>query len=179
MSYANSLGDASCSCRLFGGAASIVLNADTLKLSFTNVTRAAYKVVFGTIGRGWEFLASEFPENGVAWFSLHSSQDVAASDDAAVGAYLEQFAHEGAAAIAEQEPGLRYRPSIRVTLKEQDRHWQLQRLVEESASLANGLFVTTSIYMPESELKAFGDLEQAVARLHDMADRTVGLHRGD
>ena len=179
MSYANSLGDASCTCRLFGGAASIVLNADTLKLSFTNVTRAAYKVVFEAIRRGWEFLASEFPENGVAWFSLHSSQDVAASDDAAVDIYLGQFTHEGAAAIAEQEPGIRYRPSIRVTLKKQDRHWQLHRIVEESASLANGLFVTTSIYMPESELEAFGGLEQAVARLHDMADRAVGLHRGD
>ena len=62
MSYGNSLGDASCTCRLFGGAASIVLNADTLKLSFENVTRAAYKVVFQAIRRGWEFLASEFPK---------------------------------------------------------------------------------------------------------------------
>lgn len=179
MSCGNSLGDASCTCRLFGGAASIVLDADTLKLSFVNVTRAAYEVVFEAIRRGWEFLASEFPENGVAWFSLHSSQDVAASDDAAVDTYLGQFAHEGAVAIAEQEAGIRYRPSIRVTLEEHDRHWQLHRSVEESTSLANGLFVTTSIYMPESELEALGGLEQAVARLHKMADRAVGLHRGD
>ena len=179
MSYGNSLGDASCTCRLFGGAASIVLNADTLKLSFENVTRAAYKVVFQAIRRGWEFLASEFPENGVAWFSLHSSQDVAASDAAAVDTYLAQFAHEGAVAVAQQEAGLRYRPSIRVTLKEHDRHWQLHRSVEESTSLANGLFVTTTIYMPGSELEALGGLEQAVARLHEVADRAVGLHRGD
>ena len=138
MSDANSLGDASCTCRLFGGAASIVLSADTLKLSFANVTRPAYEVVFKAIRRGWDFLASEFPENGVAWFSLHSSQDVAASDDAAVDTYLRQFAHEGAIAITEQEPGIRYRPSIRVTFKEHDRHWQLHRSVEESPSLRRG-----------------------------------------
>lgn len=178
-SYANSLGDASCTCRLFGGAGSIVLNADTLNLSFANVTRPAYEVVFEAIRRGWEFLASEFPDNGVAWFSLHSSQDVATSDDAAVDTYLGQFAHEGAVAVTEQEPGIRYRPSIRVTFKEHDRRWQLHRSVEESTSLAKGLFVTTSIYMPESELEAFGGLEQAVARLHAMADQAVGLHRRD
>ncbi len=33
--------------------------------------------------------------------------------------------------------------------------------------------------MPESELEALGGFEQAVARLHEMADRAVGLHRGD
>ena len=179
MSYGNSLGDASCTCRLFGGAASVVLNADTLKLSFSNVTRPAYEVVFEVVRRGWEFVTAEFPENGVAWFSLHSSQHVAASDDAAVDTYLGQFAHEGALSIAEQEEGIRYRPSIRVTLKEHDRHWQLHRSVEESTSLANGLFVTTSIYMPEPELEALGGFEQAVDRLHEMADRAVGLHRGD
>ena len=179
MRYGNSLGDASCTCRLFGGAASVVLNADTLKLSFANVTRPANKVVFETIRRTWEFLASEFRENGVAWFSLHSSQDVKPSDDAAVDTYLGQFAHEGAVATAEREVGIQYRPSIRVTFKEHDRHWQLHRSVEESTSLANGLFVTTSIYMPEFELKAFGGLEQGVARLREMADRAVGLHRGE
>ncbi len=179
MSYGNSLGDASCTCRLFGGAASVVLNADTLKLSFANVTRPAYEVIFEAVRRGWEFVTAEFPENGVAWFSLHSSQDVTASDDAAVDTYLGQFAHEGALAVAEQEAGIRYRPSIRVTFKEHDRHWQLHRSVEESTSLENGLFVTTSIYVPESELEALGGLEQAVARLHEMADRAIGLHRGD
>ena len=66
-----------------------------------------------------------------------------------------------------------------MTLKEHDRHWQLHRSVEESTSLANGLFVTTTIYMPGSELEALGGLEQAVARLHEVADRAVGLHRGD
>ena len=177
MNYASSLGDAACACRLFKGAGNIVLNADTLKLSFADVLRPAYEVVFKTIRHGWEFVASEFPENGIDWFALHSSQDVAATDDAAVDAYLEQFAHEGAAGIAEQEPRITYRPSIRVTFKEPDRHWQLHRSVEESSSLANGLFVTTTIYMPESELEAFGGLEEAVARLHDMADRAVGLRR--
>ncbi|MCY4029883.1 MAG: hypothetical protein OXH75_26650 [Acidobacteria bacterium] len=179
VSYANSLGDASCTCRLFGGAASIVLNADSLKLSFANVTPRAYEVVFAAIQRSWEFLASDFPEHGIAWFSLHSSQDVAASDDAAVDTYLEQFAHDGAVAVAEQEAGIRYRPSIRVTFKEHDRHWQLHRSVEESTTLAKGLFVTTSIYMPESELEAFGGLQEAVARLHAIADSAVGLLRGD
>ena len=178
MSYANSLGDAACTCRLFGGAANIVLTADTLKFSFRNVTRDAYKVVFEAIRRVWEFLASEFPENGVAWFSLHSTHDVAASDDASVDTYLAQFAHERAVAVAEQEPAVGYRPSIRVTLKAQDAHWQLHRSVEESTSVANRLFVTTSIFMLESDLEAFGGLEQAVSRFHDMADRAVGLDRG-
>ena len=177
MSYANSLRDASCTCRLFGGAGSISLNADTLNLSFANVKRPAYEVVFETIRRGWEFLTSELPENGVSWFSLHSSQDVTASDDAAVDTYLGQFAHEGAVAITKHEPGIRYRPSIRVTFKEHDQHWQLQRSVEESATLGKRLFVTTNIYMPESQLEGFGGLEQAVARLHAMADRAVGLQR--
>ena len=85
MNYASSLGDAACACRLFKGAGNIVLNADTLKLSFADVLRPAYEVVFKTIRHGWEFVASEFPENGIDWFALHSSQDVAATDDAAVG----------------------------------------------------------------------------------------------
>ena len=179
VSYTNSLGDASCTCRLFEGAASIVLHADTLKFSFANVTRDAYQVVFEVIRRGWEFLAAEFPENGIAWFSLNSSQDVAAPDDAPVDTYLSQFAHEGAVAIAALEPGIKYQPSIRVTLTERERHWQLHRSVEESTSLDNGLFVTTTIFMPESEIEAFGGLDQVVARLHEMADRAVGLDRGD
>ena len=177
MNYASSLGDAACACRLFKGAGNIVLNADTLKLSFTDVWRPAHEVVFKTIRHGWEFLASEFPENGINWFALHSSQHVPAADDAAVEAYLAQFAHEGAAGIAEQEPGITYWPSMRVTFKDPDRDWELHRSVEESSSLANGLFVTTTIYMPESELEPFGGLEEAVRRLHDIADRAVGLRR--
>ena len=188
VNHANSLGDASCTCRLFGGVASVVLHADTLKLSFANVTRDAYGVVFEAIRQCSEFLATEFPENGVAWLSLHSSQDVAASDGAPVDTYLSQFAHEGAVAqpqnrnresAAEQEPGIMYRPSICVTLTEQGRHWELRRSVEQSASTAGGLFVTTSVFIPESEVEAFGGLEQVVARLYGMADRAVGLHRGD
>ena len=72
-----------------------------------------------------------------------------------------------------------YRPSICVTLTEQGRHWELRRSVEQSASTAGGLFVTTSVFIPESEVEAFGGLEQVVARLYGMADRAVGLHRGD
>ena len=179
MTYGNSLGDASCGCRLFEGSGNIVLNADTLKLSFANVTRDAYKVVFETIRRAREFLASEFPENRVLWFSLHSSQNVAVSDNAAIDTYLKQFAHEGAVEIVQREARIRYRPSIRVTLEGHDQHWQLHRAVEESRSPGNGLFVTTSIYIPETELTAFSGFEEGIAHLHELADRAVGLQRRD
>ena len=175
--HTNSLGDASCSCRLFAGSASIVLNADTLKLNFTNVTQPAYEVIFKTVRRGWEFLTTEFPENGVSWFSIHSSQDVLPADDTTVDIYLEQFAHKDALAIAQKDARIVYRPSIRVTLKEHDGGWQLHRSVEESTSRANGLFVTTSMYIDNEVVETFGDFEQPVAQLHEIADQAVGLNR--
>ena len=177
MSYTGGLGDASCTCRLYGGAASITLHADMLKLSFTNVVPSVYETVFKVIRLGMEFLASEFSENGVAWLSLNTSQDVRASDDE-IDAYLKQFEYEGAVAVAEQEHGATYHPSVRVTLKHLERRWLLHRLVEETTPHDGGLHVSTSYYVPESELEAFGGLEQTVARLREMADRAVGLNRG-
>ncbi len=178
LNHANSLGDVSCSCRLFRGAASIVLKADTLRLNFENVPSTAYGVVFKTIREGWEWLMSEFPDTGVAWSSLQSNQNVIAPDNAVVDRYLDQFSCDSAMAIAEKEPGIRYRPSIRVTLKDQDGHWELHRSVEELRTVPNGLFITTSLYLPETDFQSLTGWE-AVARLYDMADRAVGLDRGD
>lgn len=176
MSYTGVLGDASCTCRLYDGAASITLSADMLKLSFKNVPPAARETVFKVIHIGLEFLASEFSENEVAWLSLNTSQDVRASGDE-IKAYLKQFEYEGAVAVAEQEQGTTYLPSVRVTLKF-DGRWLLHRLVEETMPNADGLFISTSYYVPDSGLEAFDGLEQTIARLCEMADRAVGLNRG-
>ena len=164
MSYTGVLGNASCTCKLFGGAASIVLSADMLKLSFTNVPPAAYETVFEVISRGRDFLKAEFPENRLAWFALNTSQDVRASG-AEIDAYLEQFTHQGAVAVTKQEPEVTYRPSVRVTLKRRDPSWHLHRLVEEGMSNAgDALFITTSLYVSEiAGFDAHGGLERTVA----------------
>ena len=173
----DSLGGVSCTCRIFGGAASITLVADALKLSFANVGRSAYPTVFDTIRRSWDLMASDFGGHELAWLSLHSRQDMKAADSESIDTYLDRFAPQDTIGAMKHEPEISCQPSASITLSERKRFWKLHRSVEKSASSSDKLFVTTSIFMPATEITAFGSLEKLVERLHDIADRAVGLRR--
>ena len=174
-----SLGGVSCICRIFGGAASITLAADALKLSFANVRPDAYPVVFDTIRRSSDLMHSDFADHELAWFSLYSTQDMVVASANSIDAYLHRFAQRETIAALENEPGITYQPSPRITLAERGRFWKLHRSVEKSTLSSDKLFVTTSIFMPITEITTFGSLEKLVQKLYAIADRAVGLRRED
>lgn len=168
------LQDLRCKCQLFGGACSLVLAPEALQLEFENVTTRVQPVVLETIRRASEWFVGALGDHGRDWSSFHTLTHMEALDADAVDAYLGQFLPAEADELAETEPRVKYLPSSRTVLSGEQEGWLLQRVVEKSGLIENGVFVDTRIEIQSSDL-GIDDLMQLLARIRRLADRAVGL----
>ena len=169
-------GDVRCECQLFGGACSIVLTTDILQLRFVNVDREAYPTITETIRRSLEWLSSDFVDHGRDWSSFSITKHMHVVDDSTIDSYLDQFMTEEVDAVVKSEPKVKYLPSARIVLSDENGGWVLRRSVEKSEWIDNGVFVDTQIHIRSPFFTTFGVQEQQLlARLNGLADRAVGL----
>ena len=174
-----SLEDLRCKCQLFGGACSIELAPDVLRLSFANVKPANRPVVLNTIRICSEWLSSALGDRGRDWFEFNTAAHLQALDDGAADAYLDQFMTEETAGIAKSAPNVRYIPSMRMGLSGENGGWLLRRTVEKSEAIENGIFVDTMVHIASPDPASFEAHEQLLDRAGSLADRFVGLECED
>lgn len=174
-----SLDDLRCRCQLFGGACSIVLASDALRLGFTNVRRRNQPEVVETVRRALDWLATALEENGRDWMSFNTSAHMQAPDGAAVDAYLGQFVHGDMVSFMQSEPGARYLPSTRIAFSDDAGRWFLLRVVEKSTVIDDGVYVDTRIDIRDPDPAGFGDHMDLLTRLDRLADDVVGLQPED
>ena len=174
-----SLDELRCRCQLFGGACSVVLAADALSLTFSNVKQRGQPEVVETVRRSLDWLGTALGENGRDWMSFNTSAHMRAADGATVDAYLGQFVHGGVHSVMKSEPDARYLPSTHVVCSDEHGRWTLRRVVEKSLSLDNGVFVETRIDIRSPDPAGFDDHVDLLARLDGLADRVVGLQVED
>ena len=173
-----SLGDVSCICQLYGGACVNTLNPSELRLSFTSVNPQAYPAVFSTTRTSLDWLASDFSGHKQDWLHFRSNEHVQLLQDMSANNYLNQFAQPKIMEALASESGVSYQSSVRIALSDTEQTWSLNRLVEKSLQISDGLFVSTNISISLSQASGTDYIEQLTNQLSAIADRAVGLSRG-
>ncbi len=179
VNLSNSLGDMSCRCRLFGGACLITLTPNELRLTFKNVSYAAYPAVFSTMRSTLGWLASDFGSHKQDTLYFRCNEHVHSDDEQSVDEYLNQFAHDKILEALESEAAVSYQPSIRIALIGTKKNWSLQRLVEKSLQFNDELFVSTNVSILLRDAEDTDNLDRIISGLSDVADKAVGLNRGE
>ena len=175
VTQAFALEDLRCRCQLFNGACSIVLTPDKLQLDFENVKQGIRPVVLKTVRRASEWLAGTLGDHGRDWLSFQTLAHMEALEADAADAYLGQFMPAEADELLKSELDVTCLPSNRTVLSSEAEEWRLWRVVEQSLSIDNAVFVDTRVYVLSSDSMGFDDQMRLLDRAEKLADRAVGL----
>ena len=169
------LEDLRCRCQIFGGACSIVLAPEALRLDFENVKRENDPIVQETVRRALKWLAGALGDHGLDRLSLHAFAHMEALEAGAADAYLDQFMPAEADELMKSEANVKCLPSTRIVLSGEEGDWVLRRMVEKSLLIDNAVFVHTSVFMHSLDPAGFDDQIRLLVRVAKLADRAVGL----
>ena len=170
-----SLGDLRCQCQLFGGACSIVLSPDSLRISFEDVKQHDHPIVWEVIRRSENWLSSAQGGHEREWFSCHTLRHVQALDGDVVDAYLNQFVGVISDRVFNSEPNVKLHPSAHMALSDRDETWKFRRVVERSTSVPNGIFMDTWVQVLASNPASFDNQLELITHLDELADRGIGV----
>ena len=167
------LGEAWCKYRMFGGASTIVLRADSIAITFSNIVRTDYGLIGEILRRAVETLLPKIGGYNEHSYHVSTSQHVAPVNGRVDG-YLSS--HAGAKIkSAASETEMKFQPCIAFSLKTSDGFRVLRRTIEQSEVLENGLFIADHVFVRRPELTKFDDELQWMVRLSSTADRVAGL----
>ncbi len=171
------LGEVWCKYRIFGGASTIVLHPDALRLDFKSVNENDQLTIIEIIRRSASMLQQDIGGYAQCYVSLTSNRHVRAVGDGSADRFLDQFALQKTADMVKTDSNLEYSPTAKVILSnEKEGDWSVHRLVEKSGPLPDGLFVYTLIFIPSFELAEFDKQRKLIDRIFDLADKAVGLN---
>lgn len=160
--------------RIFGGASTIVLRAESLALDFPNIIDTDQPVVREIVRRALDVL---LPELG--GYERHSYSVASNYHVEVVGDHAESYlARHGSREIEEATRGqaaTEYRPTIGFTLRSSDGFRVFRRTIEQSELLGNGLFIANQIFVSMPILTAFGEEIDWIDRTGDLANTAAGI----
>ena len=169
------LGESRCTYRIFGGASTIVLRPGTLELNFGSLTESDYPTVTKIVRRSIGILSRDLGCYARDHVSINSNEHVPLVENGVADAYLAQFTWKKPTDTAAADVEIEYSPAARVIFSDKQGRWSLQRTVEKSAFLADGLFLTTMILISSHQLTSFDEQAQLWSRLINLANQAVGL----
>ena len=170
------LGESRCTYRIFGGASTIVLDPETLRLNFTAINENDRQTVTEITRRALDLLSKDiggYTQNRV---SLTSNRHVETVNKGAADAYLEQFVLKQTTDIVKTDLEIEYRPAAKIILSDKEHNWALHRLVEKSGVLPDGLFINTLIFISSSGMTAFEEHKRLIDRIYALADQALELN---
>lgn len=170
------LGESRCTYRIFGGASTIILDPETLRLNFTAINENDRQTVTEITRRALDLLSKDiggYTQNRV---SFTSNRHVETVSKGAADAYLEQFALKRTTDIVKTDLEIEYRPAAKIILSDKEHNWVLHRLVEKSGVLPDGLFVNTLIFISSLGVTTFEEQKRLIGRIYDLADQALGLN---
>lgn len=168
------LGEAWCKYRILGGSSTIVLKADSLTLSFSNVVNADYQILVEVVRGTMERLLPALQGYERHSYMVNSNYHVHVVD----GQSDTYLAHHGSHDIgnsARDESTTEYRPTIGFTLRTRDGYRVLRRTIEQSDALRNGLFISDQTFVSMPTLTEFDEELSWIERTTELADRTAGI----
>lgn len=172
------LGEAWCMYRIFGGASTIVLRPDALELNFVNVNdenETDRGTITEIIRRSGTMLQQDIGSYARCYVSVTSKRHAEIAEDRNVDHYLSQFALKETADMVKTDSDIEYSPTAKIILSHKGGEWSVQRLVEKSDLLPDGLFVHTLIFIPSFELAKVDKQRKVVNQIDKLANKSVGL----
>ena len=179
MTKSDFLGDVQCSCQLFAGACRIVLSPDSLRLSFTRITRKDHPTVDEVLRRSMEWYSTDFSNHEQVLLSHTSNRHVEVVSGHSADYYLSQFAHKKVVDFMDSEQETKYQPSFHLTLSDKSSTWTLRRLLEVSETIEDGLFINTRIHLFSTQNMNFATQKQLLEKLYRLADQSAGIEYRD
>jgi hypothetical protein len=168
------LGEAWCKYRIFGGSSSIVLRADSLALSFSNIVNADYQIVLEVVRGTMERLLPALQGYERQAYMVNSNYHVNVVDGRS-DAYLAHHGSDDIGNTASNELSIEYRPTIGFTLRTRDGYRVFRRTIEQSETLQNGLFITDHTFVSMPTLTGFDKELSWIERTTEFADRAAGI----
>ena len=175
--FPTELGEAWCKYRMFGGSSTIVLRADSIAVTFSNIVRADYALVGEILRRAVEILLPK-----VGGYNEHSYHVSTSQHAAAVNGRADEYLAGHASAKIESaasETEMEYHPCIAFSLKTSDGYRVLRRTIEQSEVLENGLFIADHVSVRAPELNKFEDELRWMVHLSSAADHVAGIKQED
>lgn len=170
------LGESRCTYRIFGGASTIILDPETLRLNFTSINENDRQTVTEITRCALDLLSKDIGGYTQDRVSLTSNRHVETVSKGAADAYLEQFALKRPTDIVKTDLEIEYRPTAKIILSDKEDTWALHRLVEKSGVLPDGLFINTLIFISSPAMTAFEEQKRLIDRLYDLADQSLELN---
>ena len=167
-----SLADVWCRCRLFGGAATATLRTSEVCLRFDRVQRQVHPIVYEAIRRTLDLIEADFSAHQYETGFFTLNQHVLVIEDLSADAFLDQFKYPDTILTLSPDSELTYQPSVRV-LFSNDRG-TVNRVIEKSAAVDGGLFVSTNIVLNGASFTS-DTFEQVARGFIDAVDDSVGL----
>ncbi len=169
------LGEVWCKYKIFGGASTIVLHPDALRLDFKSVNENDRLTIIEIIRRSVSVLQQDIGSYARCYVSLTSNRHVVTVGDGSVDRYLNQFVLQQAVDMAKTDSDIEYSPTVKVILSDKGGDWSVHRLVEKSGPLPDGLFIYTLVFIPSFELAEFDEQQKLVNQIFELADKAVEL----
>ncbi len=175
----DSLGDVQCICQLFAGACTIVFSPDFLRLNLTRITRKDYPTINEVILRSMDWYLTDFSNYGPIQISYMSNRHVSAASGISTDLYLSQFAHGKIVETLRSQSGIKYHPSSRLKLTDENNSWILYRLMEKSQLVEDGLFISTQIRLLSVQDMTVENQKELLEKLYELADQSTGIEYKD
>ena len=168
------LGEAWCKYRIFGGSNSIVLRADSLALSFSNIVNTDYQIVLDVVRGTMERLLPALQGYERQSYMVGSNYHVHVVDGR-LDAYLAHHESHDIGNTASDESTIEYRPTIGFTLRTKDGYRVFRRAIEQSEALQNGLFMVDRTFVSMPTLTGFDEELTWIEGTSEFADRAAGI----
>jgi hypothetical protein len=160
--------------RLFGGAASIVIQPDRLVFDFPNLVPAEYPIVSDVIAAIHDAFPKAFPELKYERVETNSLEHLDLVEIGAVERFLDQ--HKIALSENAFPAPVVMQPGLKFTVVAQDQSWQCALIAERSLLSATALFIMLNLSIRNLEnAPSYSDKVARIRAVTNSVMRSIGL----
>jgi hypothetical protein len=146
-----SLGDVSVTLKIFSGASSVTMRAQSIVLDFPNVSGDGWGLVDEIISKTKDAFVSEFEEVQISSITAQASAHIALAGAAKYHDVMSAFAAPKFSEAVETSAAASFEPGLRFKLIGADGGWQATITIEKSLLIENGMFILRDLTMSDLE----------------------------
>ena len=163
-----------CSYRIYGGANTITLRSAVLEFSIKNLHDTDNLLLAEMLHKMRISLLQSLRCYHRQSYHIISNQHVEAVNGNCQS-YLAKFYNTEMAEKLNAESVLKYQPSTRLNLKNDDGTRAMSVSVEQSEILPNGLFFSTSVFVSTPNLTDFSDEQNWLTQMSEIVNNVLGI----
>ena len=172
-SLSGDMSESWCKCRISGGVIIATLRSDSLEFDVPRPFASDYGVGARIIGRATQDLLVSLGHENFSYSFYHGAhvETMHGSSER----YLARFAHDGIDPAMDSQLGMRCRPTAAFLFRNDDGSRDLQKKIESSEIIPDGLFVSTHIFVTTNGVTNLDDELKWIVQAGDISDRAAGI----